>query len=307
MHHACDRFYHKGEGPGRKPVYDLHMHSTVSDGVLTPSALVRRVAENGIDIMALTDHDSTDGVMAARKAAVPFGVQVIAGAEVSVSWRGCLLHILALNVDPHEPGLQDGLKGLRAKRAIRAEAMGKRLSSFGLEGCLEGARAFAKGASISRSHFAADLVARGIAKDKASVFKRFLRPGKPGYVSCEWAGLGEAISWIKAAGGRAVIAHPGRYRLSQSKMRQLCQEFKDLGGDGIEVVSGSHGPHENQMASQMARKFGLLASQGSDFHEPAQTWLGFGALPAIPEDLTPVWHGWRLDSGHVTACVEGIV
>ncbi|MBI1196131.1 MAG: PHP domain-containing protein [Gammaproteobacteria bacterium] len=292
MYTTIEKVYHDKVNHGRPLRYDLHMHSSVSDGILEPAALVERVAEAGIDVMALTDHDTTDGVKAAARAGFARGVRVIAGAEISVSWQGGLLHILALGVDLRDPTLQQGLALLRERREERAVAMGERLAASGIEGCLDGARGYAGGSSIGRSHFAADLVARGFAKDRAAAFRKFLRPGKPGYVSCQWASLESAVAWIKGAGGRAVIAHPARYRLTATKMGRLCEEFKSLGGDGIEVVSGTHTPHDNAMAAGMAQRFELLASQGSDFHDPAQTWLGFGSLPALPENLTPVWHDW---------------
>jgi len=264
----------------------------MSDGVLAPETLVERVAEAGIDVMALTDHDSIDGVEAAVSAGSKLGVYVIPGAEISVSWQGGLLHILALDVDINDQTLRQGLALQRERREARAVAMGERLAAAGIKGCLEGARSYADGPSIGRPHFAAHLVEGGFAKDKAAAFRKFLRPGKPGYVSCDWASLETVISWIKSAGGRSVIAHPARYRLTASKMARLCEVFKALGGDGIEVVSGTHSAHENNMASGVARRFGLMASKGSDFHDPLQTWLGFGRLPVLPEDLTPVWHGW---------------
>lgn len=293
MYTTIEKVYHDNGDHGRPLKYDLHMHSSVSDGVLDPAALVERVAAAGIDVMALTDHDTTDGIEAAMRAGFEHGVRVIAGAEVSVNWQGGLLHILALGVDIGEPTLQQGLAAQRVCREERAIAMSERLAATGIDGCLEGARSFASGASIGRSHFAADLVERGFAKDRAAAFRKFLRPGKPGYVSCQWASLEEAVAWIKAAGGRAVIAHPARYRMTTAKMGRLCEEFKALGGEGIEVVSGTHTPHDNAMAAGMALRFGLLASQGSDFHDPAQTWLGFGGLPALPAHLTPVWHDWN--------------
>jgi len=292
MYTTIEKVYHDPVAHGRALKYDLHMHSSVSDGALTPGALVERVAEAGIDVMALTDHDTTDGVEAAIAAGDEWGVYVIPGAEISVSWRGGLLHILALGVDIHDRTLQQGLALLRARREARAIAMGERLAAAGIDGCLEGAQSYSDGPSIGRSHFAADLVARGFAKDKAAAFKKLLRPGKPGYVPCTWASLEEVVTWIKSAGGRSVIAHPARYRLTASKMSRLCEEFKALGGDGIEVVSGTHSAHDNAMAAGVANRFELMASQGSDFHDPLQTWLGFGRLPALPKELTPVWHDW---------------
>jgi len=292
MFTTIEKVYHDQEGHGSALRYDLHMHSLASDGVLEPRALVERVAEAGIDVMALTDHDTTDGVEEAIKAGSEHGIRVIPGAEISVSWMGGLLHILALDIDIYDPTLKQGLELQRARREERAVAIGARLATAGVEGCLEGARTFSSGPSIGRSHFAADLVERGFAKDKAAAFRKYLRPGKPGYVSCQWASLAETVNWIKSAGGRAVIAHPARYSLTMTKMGWLCEEFKALGGDGIEVVSGTHSAHDNTMAAGIARRFDLLASKGSDFHDPRQTWLSFGSLPPLPENLTPVWHDW---------------
>ncbi len=275
-------------------IYDLHSHSTVSDGILSPADLVTRAAEWGVDVLALTDHDSTAGHAAALAAASEHGLRLICGVEISVSWSGQLLHILGLNIHSHATRLEEGLAELRQRRLGRAQAIAKRLQEAGLEDAYERVCDQAKGSAIiGRAHFARELVKQGMAKDFQAAFRKYLRRGRPGYVACEWAGLDEAIGWIKAAGGVAVIAHPARYRLSRTRLRQLCQVFRDLGGEGIEVASGSHSSAEVLSLAEYAREFSLYASQGSDFHDPEQSWTALGKMPALPSDLKPVWSLWE--------------
>ncbi len=273
--------------------HDLHSHSTASDGTLSPAELVRRAHAQGVDVLALTDHDSTAGVAEASEAAAPLGLRLLPGVEVSVTWNGVTIHILGLNVDPGHAGLQQGLARLRARRNERSIEIARRLAKAGIEGALEGARAYASGAIISRTHFARFLVEQGHAKDMRKVFKKFLVHNRPGYVAGDWAGLEEAVGWILAAGGQAVIAHPARYRLSATRLRQFIGEFKDCGGQGIEVVSGSHSAGDVQGMAQYARRFELLASCGSDYHGPEQPWVELGQLTPLPKNCTPVWQQWE--------------
>ena len=273
---------------------DLHSHSIASDGTLTPTELVNRAHTQGVDVLALTDHDGTSGLEEAGQVAKELGLQLVPGVEISVSWNGVTFHIVGLNIDPTHAGLQAGLSALRAIRKERAEEIARRLAKHGIEGALQGARAFASGQILGRTHFARFLVEQGHAKDMRKVFKKFLVHNRPGYVPGEWATLEDALSWIRDSGGQAVIAHPARYRLSATRLRQFIQEFKDAGGEALEVVSGSHSAGDVQGMAQYAERFELLASCGSDYHGPEQPWIELGKLPALPENCTPVWLDWDL-------------
>jgi len=272
--------------------YDLHCHSTASDGTLTPTELTRRAREQGVDVLALTDHDVTDGLDEARRAAAEAGLRLINGVEISVTWHGVTIHIVGLNFDPANAGLQAGLAGLREFRVWRGEEIARRLEKRGIPGALEGAQAFSNGLILSRTHFARFLVAQGHAKDMRKVFGKFLTHNRPGYVPGEWAALADAVGWIRDAGGQAVIAHPARYRLSATRLRVLIEAFMDCGGEVLEVVSGSHSAGDVQGMAQYAWRYGLLASQGSDYHGPEQSWLELGRMPPMPAGCTPVWTVW---------------
>lgn len=271
---------------------DLHTHSTASDGTLTPTQLVRRAADAGVAVLALTDHDTLAGIDEARQAAATRTLQLVAGVEISVTWNSQTVHILGLNVATDNPDLNAGLESLRAFRSWRAEEIGRRLDKAGYAGAFEGAKALSNGRLIGRTHFARFLAARGAAEDVRGVFKRFLVKGKPGHVRGQWAELADAVSWIRAAGGQAVIAHPARYGLTRAKLLTLIGEFKDAGGNGIEVVSGSHSRDEYFVFARHAREQQLLASAGSDFHDPAYPWIELGRLPALPDGCTPIWRDW---------------
>jgi len=272
--------------------YDLHSHSLYSDGTLSPAELVARAAAAGVDVLALTDHDETGGIAEARQAATEAGIELVAGVEVSVSWSKQTVHVVGLRIDPNSSPLQQGLARLREFRDWRAEEMGRRLAKHGIEGGWEAARDMAQGRIISRTHFARFLVQQGHAASVRDVFKAFLKPNKPGYVSGEWASLEETVSWIHAAGGQAVIAHPARYKMSATKRRKLFGEFVELGGDGLEVVSGSHSRGDNFSMAHLAAKYGLLASAGSDYHGPENPWVELGRLQPLPDGCTPVWSVW---------------
>jgi len=273
--------------------YDLHSHSTASDGSLTPEALVARAKSQGVDVLALTDHDVVDGLKAAALSAARHGVKLIAGVEISVTWNRTTIHVLGLGIDPENECLLQGLSGLRQFRDSRAEAIANRLAEKGINGALEGAKQFASGDILSRTHFAHFLVSAGYAKDVRDVFKRYLVKNKPGYVAGKWASLTQAVEWITGAGGQAVIAHPARYRLSATKLRQLLDTFRLSGGIGLEVVSSSHSDAECALMGRYATQFELLASCGSDYHGPAQAWAELGRMPAMPEECTPIWHQWN--------------
>lgn len=270
---------------------DLHCHSTVSDGLLAPAAVVRRAHANGVDLLALTDHDELGGVGEARAAADELGLRFIDGVEVSVSWgEDQTVHVVGLGVDPADAALNAGLQAVRSGRDSRAARMAAELDRVGIHGAYEGALKYVSNpALISRSHFARYIVEKGHARDVKSVFDHWLAKDKPGYVSHAWATLEDAMAWIVGAGGTAVLAHPGRYRLSREQREALFSAFKDLGGRGIEVISGSHGADEMHEFAGVARRHGFLASRASDFHGPGESWIDLGKMAALPDGLTPVW------------------
>jgi hypothetical protein len=272
--------------------YDLHCHSTASDGVLSPTDVVTTAAESGIKVLALTDHDTTDGLDEARDAAALHNISLINGLEISVSWCSYNVHIVGLGVDLHSEPLQSGLQEIRNFRAWRAEEIGRRLQrDAGIEGAHEGAKSFSNGQSIGRGHFARYLISIGVESDYNKIFKRYLVRGKPGYVPSDWAKLSQAVEWVNQAGGQAVVAHPARYKMSRKKLCNLLGEFQELGGAGMEVVSGTYSNDDIFNMANLAAKFELLASAGSDFHAPGN-WSDFGKLPAIPESCQPIWHDW---------------
>ncbi len=275
--------------------YDLHSHSTASDGTLRPSELVRMAAEAGVDVLALTDHDTLAGIDEAQEAAEQQGIRLIPGVEISVTWQGATVHILGLNVNPECEALQQGLVGLREYRNWRAEEIGCRLEKAGIEGAFAGACALSAGNLVSRTHFARFLVARGYARDVREVFKKYLVHGKPGHVPGKWAGLEEAVGWILQAQGTAAIAHPARYSMTRRKLRKLITAFKQAGGQALEVVSGSHSKDEYLTMARHAKDFDLFSSAGSDFHDPATPWIALGRLPPLPRGCEPVWRNFDLD------------
>ncbi len=269
--------------------HDLHSHSLASDGTLSPAALVARARAAGVDVLALTDHDSLDGLAEADSAAREQGLRLVPGVEISVTWSKQTIHVLGLQVDRHCPELQAGLRSLQAFRDWRAEEIGRRLAKAGIEGGFEAARDLAQGRIVSRTHFARFLVERGHAATMREVFKRYLVNNKPGYVPGQWAPLEDALGWIQAAGGLAVLAHPARYRLSASKLRRLLGEFREGGGVGMEVVSGSHSRDEALTMAALSRTTPLLASRGSDFHGPENPWVELGRLQELPPGCHPLW------------------
>lgn len=271
---------------------DLHTHSLASDGSLSPTELVEYAARQGVEMLALTDHDETAGIAEASEAAAKHGIQLIPGLELSVTWNGATVHIVGLNIDPENPVLQVGLQKLREFRHWRAEEIGRRLEKRGISGAYEAACEKSQGSVIGRTHFAHFLVETGRAKSLRDVFKKFLVQGKPGHVPGQWAGLEEGLSWIQGAGGHAVIAHPARYRMTGNKLRTLITEFKGFGGEGIEVISGSHSRDESMLMARYAKQFELAASSGSDYHGPENPWIELGALPELPDGCEPVWAKW---------------
>jgi len=269
---------------------DLHCHSVVSDGTLTPEALAARARSNGVALWALTDHDEIGGLARAAKAAKAEGMGFLTGVEISVTFIDKTVHIVGLGFDATHPELVAGLRATRGGREQRAREMAEGLAHVGIPGAFEGALRYAGNPDlISRTHFARHLVDVGVCKDTHEVFRKFLTDGKPGFVPHRWATLKDAVRWITQAQGVAVIAHPARYQFSPNEEFALFTEFKALGGQGVEVVTGSHSAAEYVTYAEMAREFGLAASRGSDFHSPEESHTELGTLPYLSGTLTPVW------------------
>ena len=269
---------------------DLHCHSFISDGTLSPEALAARAKANGVELWALTDHDEVGGQQRARDAAAQAGLAWVSGVEVSVSFAGLTVHIVGLGFDEGNAALNAGLAATRGGREQRALAMAAGLAQVGIKGSFEGALKYVTNPSlISRTHFARYLVESGVCADTHSVFRKYLVEGRPGYVAHRWAGLGEAVGWITGAGGLAVIAHPGRYKFTPNEEYALFSEFKAHGGRGVEVVTGSHHSADYVKYAAMATEFDLLASRGADFHAPGESRADLGSLPGLPGQLKPVW------------------
>lgn len=269
---------------------DLHSHSTVSDGTLSPEELAARAAANGVELWSLTDHDEIAGQHRAREAARAQGMKYLTGTEISVSFAGRTVHIVGLGFDADDEAMHRGLLALRGGRDARAREMADGLAKVGIQGAYEGALQYVGNPElVSRTHFARFLVETGVCSDTHEVFERFLTEGKPGFVEHKWASLGDAVRWIRSAGGMAIIAHPARYRFTPNEEFALFTDFRHHGGQGVEVVTGSHTAAEYVEYGQAAKDFGLAASRGSDFHCPRESRTDLGALPYLPGELTPVW------------------
>jgi predicted metal-dependent phosphoesterase TrpH len=241
-------------------------------------------------MLALTDHDETGGLGEARAAAEAAGLRFVDGVEISIEWGGLQVHVVGLDFDTGDAALNAGLESIRSGRVERAQRMAAELEKAGLPGCFEGAMRHTHNPNlIGRSHFARYLVEAGVCRDVRSVFDAWLVPGRPGYVTHRWASLAESVGWILGAGGVAVLAHPGRYKFSRPELRALLDEFKALGGQAIEVVSGSHAQEQILPFARLAREYGFLASCGSDFHGPGESFVDLGAAAPLPGDLDPVW------------------
>ncbi len=272
---------------------DLHCHSTVSDGTLEPEDIARRAHAQGVQLWALTDHDELRGLARAADVAAEVGLPFVAGVEISVTWSHETLHIVGLRIDPGNATLADGLERTRSGRTKRAHEMAAQLATAGIPDAFEGALEYVGNPDlIGRTHFARYIVETGRCDDVKEVFGKYLVEGKPGYVPMQWASLPEAIGWIRAAGGVPVIAHPGRYKLKDAELRALFVEFKDLGGEAIEVVTGSHTPDQYRRFASFAKEYGFSASRGSDFHGPEESRYDLGSLPPLPDSVVPVWQHW---------------
>ena len=287
---------------------DLHCHSVVSDGTLTPEELALRAKSNGVELWALTDHDEIGGQARAAAAAAAHGLAYLTGVEISVTFANETVHIVGLGFDATNPLIMNGLAQTRGGRGERAMEMSDGLAKVGIKGAYDGALQFVGNPElISRTHFARFLVESGVCKDTYEVFRKYLTEGKPGYVPHRWASLGDAVSWITQSGGVAVIAHPGRYKFTANEEYALFSEFKTHGGLGVEVVTGSHTAAEFVEYAAVAKEFGMVASRGSDFHSPLESRIDLGTLPMLPGDLTPVWEliKHRVQPGFVQTVQEG--
>lgn len=273
---------------------DLHCHSNVSDGALPPAAVAARAKAHGVDVWALTDHDEVGGIAEAREAAQALGMHYVTGVEISVTWAAQTVHIVGLQFDETNPDLLRGLAHTRSGRERRAHEMAAQLAAAGIPDAFAGALKYVGNPDlISRTHFARYIVERGICKDIGDVFRNYLTEGKPGYVPHRWASLKDAVSWIRGAGGIAVVAHPGRYDFNELELDVFLAEFKRLGGSAVEVVTGSHTVEEYGLFATVAKNYGLLASRGSDFHAPDESHTELGMLPPLPASVVPVWQDWQ--------------
>lgn len=277
-------------------IYDLHSHSSFSDGILPPRDVVARAKLHGVDVLALTDHDNVAGLDTASDAAAEHNLTLIPGVEISVTWEKYLVHILGLNIDRSNATFLQGLAKLQVIREQRAQLMAQRLEKHGVSNALAGALKHAPNGLVTRRHFALHMVELGLAPTLPKIFERYLRPSKPGYVATVWATLADTVSWINAAGGVAVIAHPHRYDMSATTRRRFAEQFATLGGVGIEVVCGGCGQDVVQSNAALAERFGLLASVGSDFHDPNSSWTELGKLGPLPANLQPIWSHVRFSS-----------
>ena len=273
--------------------FDLHNHSTSSDGLLSPTELIELASRTGADAIALTDHDTTTGLAEAAEAARAAGIGFVPGVEVSVTWGETVLHVVGLQIDPESAELRQGLDSIRAGRLGRAKRIGDALAKLGFEKTFDAALALAKDERmLSRTHFARHLVERGAVRDIQAAFDKYLAKGKPAYVSHRWAELENAVRWIRASGGTAVLAHPGRYDLKPMMREEMLKQFKALGGAAIEVVTGSHRPEQYALWQREALEHGFLASRGADYHGPGESPCEPGRLAPLHGSLTPVWSTW---------------
>lgn len=271
-------------------IYDLHTHSTASDGSLDPADLLALAGNCGVEVLAITDHDTLGAYDLIDVAgSTP---RLLPGIELSTSWRGIAIHVVGLNIDPASSVLRHGVEVQRQNRIRRASMIADRLSKKGIRGSLTAVRESASNDYIGRPHFAAYLVAEGYVKNTRDAFRKYLGSGKTGDVRHIWPPLDEITGWIAAAGGTAVLAHPAKYRLTRTKLRSLATDFRSAGGQSIEVVCGSQDVSTTAALAQLANELGLSASCGSDFHSPEHTWSNPGRFPTLPGDVQPVWERW---------------
>ena len=270
-------------------IYDLHCHSTASDGSLTPTEVVQRAKLQGVTSLALTDHDTINGQKEAAEAALSNNINYIPGIELSTTWENKCFHIVGLNIDPNNIALVTGIEKLQQLRTERAKKIALKLEKRRIPNAYEAVVKAANGGMITRSHFADFLLSQHYVSTKQEAFDRYLGQGKTAFVSTIWADLSDAIDWINQSGGVAVVAHPLRYKLTASWLRRFLSSFKEMGGQGIEVVTGRSTPDEIRRTMQYANQNELLASIGSDFHTPDNKWVELGRLAPLPESIKPVW------------------
>lgn len=269
--------------------YDLHCHSNASDGALSPTELVQRAHEHGVTSLALTDHDTVAGLSEAQTAATAAGIELIPGIELSTSWQNKCFHIVGLGIDPAYPPLAEATRNLQIMRTERAEKIAEKLEKKRIPGALAAVKKAAGNGMITRTHFADFLLSQFHVSTQQEAFDRYLGAGKDAYVATIWAEMELAVNWITGSGGVAVLAHPLRYKLTASWMRRLLAAFKEVGGLGIEVVTGRYNSDEIKLVAGYAKRFELAGSVGSDFHSPANQWVELGRLAPLPENVKPVW------------------
>ena len=269
---------------------DLHCHTNLSDGSLPPRVLIQLAIDRKIDILAITDHDNIDCYREISEPAE--NLTLITGVEFSTVWRNIGVHIVGLNMDLSNSELLKGIEFQTSAREQRAKLIDKKLQHLGFEGCLEGAKRNSSGNQVGRPHFAKYLVDIGAASNIQQAFKRYLGAGKAGDIKQQWASLGEVITWIRAAGGVAVLAHPTKYKMTRTKLCLLLEDFIELGGEAMEVISGTQTASETQSMARLCNQYNLLASRGSDFHSPGQPWAALGMTPELPANCEPVWSKW---------------
>ncbi len=274
-------------------VYDLHTHTTASDGELSPKALVIKAKANGVDVLAITDHDTTEGIAEAKIEACKQNIRLLPGIELSVSWMHKNFHIIGLGIDPDNEKLKASLTETEILRQQRAIEIGNKLEKIGVIKAYYEARELAGVSTLTRSHFARVLINQGFADDSREVFKKYLVQNKPGFVKTNWVEMASGIKLIKDAGGEAILAHPMRYNITASWLRRFLAAFKQAGGIGIEVVTGSSNADEITTTAAYARRFELSGSAGSDYHGFDNTWVRLGQLATMPESVTPVWDRWE--------------
>jgi len=268
---------------------DLHSHSYYSDGVLSPSEVVRLADEVNCDLFALTDHDTTDGLNEARQTADKLSVELVSGVEISAFWRNMTIHIIGLDIDINNDILQAGLAHNQQLRKERAEKIALGLWRAGVKDALEKTQALCKADMLTRTHFAQMLIGEGYCKDMKSVFRRYLTGKKPGGIRVEWKNLDEVVGWIHAAGGQAVLAHPFRYRMTNTKIKNMFLNFKEVFGDGVEVVTATSTDEEISLSNQWAEKYELLSSCGSDYHGWKNQRIQIGYLRDLPNHDKAIW------------------
>ncbi len=272
-------------------VFDLHSHTTASDGALAPRELLARARAHGVTCLAITDHDTVDAYLNLTDSG-DAGISLCHGIELSANWHGRSVHIVGLNLRLQCDGLHTALAAQQQSRLQRAEVIAKRLSQKGIKDALAGARAFAGNGMIGRPHFARFLVASGKVRDEQQAFRRYLGSGKAGDVQSGWPPVATVTSWIRESGGTAVLAHPAQYKMTNAKLGSLADEFVQAGGTAVEVVSGKQAPELTRRLADLANAKQLLASSGSDFHRPGQAWSELGQQSALPGDVKPVWDAW---------------